>query len=232
MYTALIVDDEPHARGVLRRSLELFCPQFTTIREARDRAEALAQLADRKVDLTFLDIQLKKENGIKIYPELARWCRNIIFVTAYDAYAVKAFKTEALHYLLKPIEPADLEQAVERAKLTQERIIISNLDAQTPLAHEEILYLRSDGPYVYFHTTDGRSLTGTHGLREYESRLKSRMFCRPHQSFLVNLRQVERVVLDEQSNGTVYLRGDHPPIAMSKRRRPDFLRALREFGQT
>lgn len=229
MYTALIVDDEPHAIGVLRRSLELFCPQFTTIREARDREEALLRLADKEVDLTFLDIQLKKDNGIDIYPELARWCKNIIFVTAFDEYAVSAFKTRALHYLLKPVSPSDLEQAVERADLAQGKIIIYNLGARTVLAYSDIRYLRSDGPYVHFHTTDGRTLTGTRGLKKYAEQLKSKIFFRTHQSFLVNLNYVNKVSLEEQQSGVVYLKGDDTPISIAKRRRAAFLRALEEI---
>lgn len=230
MYTALIIDDETDARSVIRRSLQLFCPQFIHIREARDRAEALHQLKDGTVDMTFLDIRLKKENGIDLYPEFVKLCKNIVFVTAYDEYAVKAFKTEALHYILKPIDPEDLEKAVRRAQLTPSRIVIANLNSRTPLTHNQILYLNSDGPYVHFFTTDGRTITGTHGLKHYDDRLNSEAFCRPHQSYLINLTHVERVCLEEEQYGVVYLRGVAKPIAMSKRRRPDFMRALEQLG--
>jgi len=179
MYTALIIDDETDARSVMRKSLELFCPQFTKIREAKDRAEALNQLKDNTVDMTFLDIKLKQESGIAIYPELSNWCPNIVFVTAYHKYAVTAFKMKALHYLLKP--------AVNRANLTQSRIVVATVGARTPLRYDQISYLKSDGPYVHFFTVDGQSLLGSHGLKYYDSRIQSDLFCRPHQSYLVNL---------------------------------------------
>ena len=229
MFTALIVDDEIDGRSLIRKSLELFCPQFSKFREATDRAQALQQLVDREVDMIFLDINLKKENGIDIYPELLGWCPNIVFVTAFDEYAVKAFRVKALHYILKPIDPDDLIEAVNRADLTQGRIVISNLGKRTPLTFQEIIYLKSDGPYVHFHTIDGRTITGTHGLKYYDERLNSPIFCRPQQSYLVNLTQVNHISMDESSHGTVYLRGKEEPITMSKRMGPEFIKALGEM---
>lgn len=226
MYTALIIDDETDARSVMRKSLELFCPQFTDIREAKDRAEALTHLKHSKVDMTFLDIRLKQESGIALYPELSAYCPNIVFVTAYNKYAVTAFKMKALHYLLKPVDPDDLVEAVDRADLAQSRIVVATVGARTPLRYDEIVYLKSDGPYVYFYTADGQSLLASHGLKYYDSRIQSGLFCRPHQSYLVNLTRVERIDLEAEQFGVVYLKGIPEPIPMSKRRRSSFVDAL------
>ncbi len=191
MFTALIIDDELDAISVLRKSLQLFCPDFTKILEATDGAQALAHLARENVDLTFLDIKLKRENGIDLYHRIIPLCTKIVFVTAYDEFAVKAFKTNALHYLLKPVEPAELEKAVVRADLRPHRLMVTNQGVREPLAFDDIVYLESDGPYTTFHLVDGRSILIAYTLKHFEVQLPANTFFRIHRSFLINLRFVD-----------------------------------------
>ena len=121
---------------------------------------------------------------------------------------------------------SDLEQAVERADLGKGRIVIVNLNSRTPLDYDDILFLNSDGPYVHFHTTDGRVVTGTHGLNFYSKQLNSNVFQRSHRSFLVNLSQVETALSDKDGGGTVIIKGYGKPIPIAKRRRKEFMEAL------
>lgn len=192
MYTALIIDDEPDAISVLRRSLELFCPAFSTILEARDGAQARACLQRHNVDLTFLDIRLKRESGLTLYREIDNLCPNFVFVSAYDEYAVKAFKTEALHYLLKPVEPAELEKAVARANLAPTRITISNTAMKIPIDYKNILYLKSDGPYTTFYTLKKKPIVIAYTLKYFQRQIKSPDFFRVHRSFFINLKHVNQ----------------------------------------
>lgn len=228
MYTALIIDDEPDAISVLRKSLELFCPDFTEIREASNGAEAKAQLKDGEVDLTFLDIRLKRENGLTLYKEIAQLCPKIVFVTAYDEYAVKAFKTEALHYLLKPIEPAELEKAVERANLSSKRIVLTSNEATTPLDVPDIVYLSSHKSYTTFHTVKGQKILMTKNLKHYESQMRSSSFFRPHQSYLVNLAFVQN--LSSINKEVILKNGVRLPV--SKRQMKGFREAMDRFSRT
>lgn len=229
MHTALIIDDESDARSVMRKMLELYCPQFSRILLAATAQHALQQLREEVVDLIFLDIKLKGPSGLEIYAELARYCDKIVFVTAYKKHAFAAFRNNPLHYLLKPVNPDDLTEAVRRADLSSRRIVIVNTHRRTPLNFDDILYLHSDGPYVQFHTTDKRVVTGTHGLKYYEEKLNSPEFCRPHQSYVVNLGAVQQVRKEEGPFGTVYLKGVDEPITMSRRLARLFVEALENY---
>ncbi|MEM6769807.1 MAG: LytTR family DNA-binding domain-containing protein [Bacteroidota bacterium] len=227
MFTALIIDDEPDAIGVLRKSLELFCPIFSEIRAARNGQEALEQLQDGAVDLTFLDIRLKREDGLALYPQISKFCQKIVFVTAYDEYAVSAFKTEALHYLLKPIEPEELEKAVERANLTPSRIVLASHEQRVTLDYRDILYLNSDKSYTTFYTVNGEKHIMTKTLKFYEEQLSSPLFYRPHQSYLVNLQYVTRLLSIRKE---VALK-DGTLIPISKRQLKPFKAAMARFAR-
>jgi two-component system LytT family response regulator len=225
MYTALIVDDEQDGRTSLRKMLELYCPQFTKVYDARDGKEAMAVLESYKVDLVFLDIQLKKESGLELSGRVKKYCKKIIYVTAYDEYAVKAFQTKVVHYLLKPVEPALLEQAVEYAELPKGggQVEVSTLEETAVLQFDEILYLEGEGNYSNFYTVDGRHFFTSKGVKHYEENILPNYFQRPHQSYLVNMKHVRKVLT---SNKRVILANDIS-IPSSKRKFPGFIIALK-----
>lgn len=233
MYNALVVDDEADARNVMRRLIELFCPEVTAVSEAENSAEALRMIVQRRYDLAFVDIQLNGESGIELAEKLGRHCPNIIFVSAYDTYAVEAFQTQALHYLLKPVDPELLQQAVARARTQepvnadrQNRIVLSTKQKVTVLRHEEVRYVEGEGNYCTFHLTDDKTILVSHNLSYYERQLDSPTFFRIHQSYLVNLQHVGGMVVGRgTSNSEVELtNGKKLPIARSRKK--NFLHAL------
>ena len=234
MYNAIVIDDEADARNVMRRLIELFCPEITNVAEAADGAEAQRMIQQRRYDLAFVDIQLNGESGIDLARELSRHCANIIFVTAFDDYAVEAFQTQALHYLLKPVDPELLQQAVARAQLDRQRhseldnrILLNTKTKVTVLRYEEIHCVSGEGNYCTFRTAAEPEILVSHNLSYYEKQLASPLFLRIHQSHLVNLSFVEGVVnLPGTSNVAAELPGGlRLPVARSRKKR--FLAALR-----
>jgi len=231
MYSAIIIDDEADARNVMRRLLELFCPQINDVEEAKDGVSALNLVRHKRFDFAFVDIQLNGESGIDLAMSLAPDCENIIFVTAFDKYAVAAFQTEAIHYLLKPVDPELLQQAVAKAVkrgsgegdgLTG-KVLLTTKDRMVVLRYNEIRYVIGDGNYATFYDDAGGSLMVSHNLSYYQQQLNSAKFYRIHQSYLVNLQYVRGISQrDKQGNYSVDMSdGVSLPLARSKKR--DFI---------
>ncbi len=234
MYKAIVIDDEADARNVMRRLIELFCPQISMLDEAEDGANARRLVSQRRYDFAFFDIQLNGESGIDLARELALYCGNIIFVTAFDKYAVEAFQTEAIHYLLKPVDPELLQQAIQRAhknELTgndkiKDRLFLATKESMTVLKYAEIRYVTGDGNYSIFYDDSGGSLMVSRNLSYYQRQIDSPGFYRIHQSYLVNLDYVRGISQrDKQGNYSVDMPdGVSLPLARSKKR--DFIRLL------
>lgn len=227
MYTALVIDDEADARNVMRKLLELFCPEISLLLEAEDGEEALKLVNNRKFDFAFVDIQLNDESGIDVAKKISRYCPNIIFVTAYDKYAVEAFQTEAIHYLLKPVDPELLQQAIRRSNLNfdapsefSNKVFLSTKEKMTVLRHDEIRYLMGAGNYTTFYDSDGESMMVSRNLAFYERLIDSSSFFRIHQSYLVSNKYIAGVQpRDRQGNLSVVLKnGDELPLSRNNRK--------------
>lgn len=236
MYSALIIDDEADARQVLSRLLEIVCPDIKMIVAVKTAQEALAAVSKRAFDMAFIDIRLRQANGLELANRLIRYCPNLIFVTAHDQYAVAAYRTEAIDYLLKPVNPEHLRKAVDRAKQNvaspperQERLILSTKEGMIVLVQAEILRVEGDGNYCTFHSRQGQKYLVSKNLSHYEELLSSERFQRTHQSHLVNLAAVREYL---NRDGKAYTRlenGDLIPVA--RRRKEKFKRALQRLGR-
>lgn len=230
MYHALIIDDEQDARGVLRRLLEMFCPEVTKISEAATAEESLALARVNTINIAFIDIQLKRDNGLELAEKLSDFIPNLIFVTAFDKYAVNAFQTPAIHYLLKPVDPELLQQAVAKARASdeqsngsQDKILLVTKQEHIALLQEEIDYIKGEGNYCTFHCKDDRHYLVSKNLAHYEEQLVSRFFFRIHQSYVVRVNAV-REVINESGFFAVLANGTKLPIA--RRRKDEFVGLL------
>jgi len=234
MYKAIVIDDEVDARNVMRRLIELFCPQISKLDEAEDGASARRLIHQQRYDFAFFDIQLNGESGIDLARELAQDCGNIIFVTAFDKYAVEAFQTEAIHYLLKPVDPELLQQAIQRAHKNEStgndkiknRLFLTTNESMTVLKYDEIRYVVGDGNYATFFDDSGGSHMVSHNLSYYQRQIDSPGFYRIHQSYLVNLDFVRGISQrDKQGNYSVDM-PDGVRLPLSRRKKRDFIRLL------
>ena len=234
MYKALVVDDEPDARGVVHKTLKMFCPEIDEVFEAEDGTEALNLASKTRFDLAFLDIQLNGEDGIDLAKSLAAFCPNIIFVTAHDEHAIRAFQTNAVHYLLKPIEPAQLRQAIARVQLRVKQpeltdryksIRITTGGITRMLLFESIVFLKGSGNYSTFYLDTGEELFLSRGLSYYEKKLLKEGFFRVHQSYLVNLKHVSGV----SHKDTLIMLTNGDSVNLSRRKKKEFLEEIQRI---
>lgn len=233
-YQALIIDDEAGNRELLTSLLQKHCPMIEGIEEAASSTEALGKLKKVKPDVVFLDIEMPGGNGFDFLNELDEIDFKIIFVTAYDAYALKAIKYSALDYILKPVDPKELVTAVQKLDETynqKEKLDLLNFnmaneeDRRIALATQdeiifarvnEIIRLQAEANYtkVFLENDPPVLLSGNLGF--FEKLLKDQRFFRTHQSHLVNMKHVKKYVKTE---GGYFLMDDlsQVPIARMKR---------------
>jgi two-component system, LytTR family, response regulator len=239
---ALIVDDEPVARKILREELELL-PSIEAIEEAENGEAALLKISSTNPDVVFLDIQMPVMGGFEFLERLnSGHLPAVVMVTAYDQHAIRAFEAGAVDYLLKPISPQRLLQALDRAK----RIAANPLRAAESLAHlqeirpasnagatklrkivgkqgdaffllspDEILAFQAEGDTTWIITAKQR-YSATENLRALEARLRNTSFRRIHRNALVNMEQIRKISMITSQRWLITLNNGQEFIA-SKR---------------
>ena len=214
MIKALIIDDEPLARMVVKEYIQQF-DQIEVMQECNDGFEGLKAIQMHQPDLIFLDVQMPKINGFEML-ELVDKQPAVIFTTAFDEYAIKAFETHAVDYLLKPFSKDRFNKAVEKflaqAQATpaapKETEKLLEFAAQSPAQHERIVvktgtkvkiipvadvqYLQADDDYVSVYTQDGSYLKNK-TMSFFEQTLDARQFVRVHRSYMVSVPEITRI---------------------------------------
>jgi two-component system LytT family response regulator len=227
---ALIVDDERLARLALR-TLLAGNAGVVVVGEASGVNDAEALIRREHPHVVFLDIQLRGENGFDLLARNAGTFHTV-FVTAFDAYAVRAFEVHALDYLLKPVDPARLKTALARAREpTHARAVpppsayryddlFFHDDARSPrfVRIRDIAFIRAAGNYTELHFTAGPPLLVLRTLSTWETQLAGAPFVRAHRSLVVNLDFVERIERGEGYTYDLFVRGHPEPLPMSRRR--------------
>jgi two-component system LytT family response regulator len=201
---AIIVDDERLARKELRSLLAEF-EEISVIGEAENLSETVALIENEKPDVVFLDVQLSNENGFDLLEKVEKKF-NLIFVTAFDKFAIRAFEINALDYLLKPVNPERLAKAIERlfegetensAELRplefDDRLFLDSGEKSCFLLISEISHICASGDYTEVLTITGHKFLIEKSLREWEMRLPEKYFARIHRSTIVNLDQIEKI---------------------------------------
>jgi two-component system, LytTR family, response regulator len=228
---ALIIDDERLARNELRRLLENF-PKVEIVGEAANADEAVKLIEELQPDLLFLDIQMPGKNGFELLESLEDVNPEVIFTTAYDDYAIKAFEYNALDYLLKPIDLQRLSEAVHRVfdefdkKHTQtaERKVLGENDQVFIKDGEKCWFVKlgkvrlfeSMGNYVRLHFDDQKPLV-LKSLNALEERLDAHTFFRANRKHIINLQFIEKIEPWFSGGLLVTLRGNGEKIEISRR---------------
>ena len=215
---ALIVDDERLARLELRRLLAAH-PEVEILGEARDGAEARESIGKLSPDLLFLDIQMPGMTGFELLETLDD-VPQVIFTTAYDEYAIKAFEVNALDYLMKPIAPARLAAALARVRPVPdtprlEQVFVRDGDRCWILRLPEIFLLESEGNYTRLYFGNERPLI-RRSLNALEEQLDPGMFFRADRKQILNLKWIEKVEVAISGGLLVTLRGGRT-VEMSRR---------------
>lgn len=227
-YKTLIVDDERLARKEMRRLLAEFDEIFV-VGEAENLSEAVEIIEKEKPQIVFLDIQLSNETGFDLLEKTAHNFK-LIFVTAFDAYAIRAFEVNALDYLLKPVNPDRLAKAVER--LTEEkndekteirplefddRIFLELGERSVFLKVNEISHINSAGDYSEITTVSGEKHLIEKPLREWEERLPEKYFLRIHRQTIINLEEIEEIETWFNRTFQVRLKNFRQKLSVSRR---------------
>ncbi len=227
-WTALIVDDEWLVREELKQLLADY-PEIEVAGEAGSVRQAAELLRGRRFDVIFLDIQMPGALGFELLDQ-AEVTGKVIFITAYDQYAIKAFEVNALDYLLKPIQRERLGKAIARLGSSAPELP----QPRTRLGHDDVVYvviagslkflqvaqircLTAGGNYSYLYYQEHRRELVTKSLQEWEEILPPDYFLRIHRSTLVNFEFVERIEKRPNYSHLVYIRGIDKPMVMSRR---------------
>jgi two-component system LytT family response regulator len=255
MLKICIIDDEQDARSLLREMLADLAHDCRIIGEANNKATAIELLKTTQPDVVFLDIDLKDGTGFEVLSALPPPQYGIVFTTAFNQFAIKAFKVNALDYLLKPIELEELNAAVTKVKKGQsvtdfqeqikqlltttqthksERLTLNTADGIYFLAIEDILHLESSGNYTTFWTIDGEKVVVSSNLGSYEHLVSNtckstnmdEQFFRVHQSHIIRISKVKQMM--KQPDGEFVVLDNGTRIPISRRRREAFLMAMNQ----
>ena len=248
----IIIDDEPPCRSVLRNLMLMEYPTFTLLAECKDGIEGLKKIESLNPDFIFLDVAMPRMNGFEMLSKIDNPNFEIIFTTAFDQFAIEAFKVSAIDYLLKPIAKNELTRAVEKVlirltsinkellSLEYIKLFLQNITTNTksfpnialPVLNglemvkvEDIMYATSDINYtnIIFVNNDKKVIAKT--LKEFEKLVNGHPFARIHRSVLINLKYLKQYVKGE--GGYVILsNGEH--FDVSRRRKEGLLKMLKK----
>lgn len=246
MIKAIIVDDELGARESLSKMIEKNCKQIEVVAKVDSMLSAFEAITNKEPDLVFLDIEMPNGNAFDLLEKFKNINFNIIFTTAYDHYAIKAIKFSAVDYILKPIDPEELINAVKRFESQagqkntldkQFKTLLSNARPENKLKKvgipdgdglifinlSDIIRCDSDGNYTFFILTNGKKIIASRTLGEYEQMFADDNFFRVHRSHLINLEHVKKYIKGE---GGYVVMSDNSQVEVSRRNKTDFLEKL------
>jgi len=236
MIRTIIIDDEENNRQMIGDLLENYCPKVQKIAEADGVESGVKAIQQHHPDLILLDIKMDDGDGFDLLEKVGNIDFKVIFITAYEEYAIKAFKFSAIDYLLKPVDPDDLVEAIEKAEtqilkdlkyqlstLTEnlhsdkrKTLVLRTSDKIHYLNTQNIIRCESDRNYTLFYLNNGQKIVVSNPVKDYEEMLDDHGFFRIHKSHLVNLSFVESYI---KGDGGYLLLKDKSklPVAMRKK---------------
>lgn len=249
MIRSIIIDDESSARDGLKLVLEKFCPDVKILTLCTSPEEGVNAIHSLKPDLVFLDVQMPHKSGFNLLEELGDFDFEVIFVTAYDRYAIKAIRFSALDYLLKPVDIEELQKAVQRAaeRISEktsrssylsllknirqapqklEKLAIPTFDGIILEPVDSIIFCEADRNYTNLMMVGDRKIVVSKNLKDFENMLSESGFFRIHHAYLINMKYVKKYVKGE--GGYVILEGDRH-VDVSRRKKEAFLQLLNKI---
>lgn len=243
---AVIIDDEIDSIALLGLLLKQTSYNVEILGNAQNVADGISLIQRVKPDLVFLDIKMPDGTGFELLERLEEKEFEVIFITAFNEYALKAFEFTAIHYLLKPADISDIEEALNRftkyhskisdkldhyneyvsdktdkiALQTNEKLIIVKLN--------DILWLEADGPYTIFHLTTNERIIVSKSLHTYQEYLEKKDFSRSHSKYIVNLHYIKQ--FDKANNNEIELENGQT-LKVSVRKKTEFITRLKKFTQ-
>jgi two-component system, LytTR family, response regulator len=242
----IIIDDEKNALEVLKIQLLDYCSNVDLVAECNSGSAGIEAIKKHKPDLVFLDIEMPHINGFDVLNATNDQSYKVIFTTAYNQFAVRAFKYSALDYLLKPIDIEELKDAVQKVKTyepseLEARItsLLSNIKQQQkpkvalPIGDsiqlfdtDDIVRFESDSNYTHLFLHTGKKITTAKTLKEVSIAMDGSNFCRVHQSHLINLSCVAKIM---RGDNMYVVLNDDTNIPVSRNKREEFLERFRRL---
>jgi len=243
MIRTVVVENEVNAQKLLTTILKQYVPDLELIGVSGSVKASLELIESNQPDLVFLDIELDDGTAFDLLEKIENQCFKLIFVTAYDNFALKAFEYEAIDYIVKPYSPKEVIKAVKRVeqipffdsfrdelialvekeKSRSARITISNADGIFIIKITDITRLEGQRSYCKFYLKTGEKILASKPLKEFEESLPDHNFFRVHQSHLINLDYIKQ--FSKEDGGYIIMENlDKVPIA--KRRRKEFLDSI------
>jgi two-component system, LytTR family, response regulator len=243
----ILVDDEESSLEVLCILITQYFPQLRIVGKAQNIQDAEVLLKAQKPDILFLDVQMPDGSGFELLRNVGKVAFPVVFVTAYNQYAIQALRLSAADYLLKPIHKNDLQFAIEKcskmrdfyaqneldyaellanqSQKQSEKILVLNKYSGENLAYPQIVSIEADSNYVIIHTTESRKITISKTLKEMEDILcdSSYYFLRVHKSFIVNTQHIKQI--HKKDALTLLLQNDQI-IEIPQRKRGEILQIL------
>ena len=247
----VVLDDEKKVRKGIVEVIQNYCPDVQSIHEASDVKSAYDLINEVVPDVLILDISLGEETSFDLLKQLNHVDFKIIFVTAFEHYAIKAIKFSALDYIVKPINPKELIEAVNNAHKMLEhehtelklnallsnienisngikRIILKTSESIYLVNIQDIVRCESDDCYTIFYLADNRKIMVSKTLKEFEGLLSEYGFFRSHQSHMINLYYMER--FDKHDGGTIFMK-DKSDVPVSSRKRNSLLKIFDKYSR-
>jgi len=242
----VLVDDEKNSLIIMQKLLEKHTPNVEVIASAQSVAEGIEVIDTEKPDLVFLDISMPDGDGFEVLEKVSHTNFQVIFSTAYDQYAIRAFEVSALHYILKPVKPEDLIEALKRfeelssegdlsekikilsgaLKETPNRLVLPTSNGMHIIDIEEIIRCESSNNYTTFFFKERQKIVVSKSIQLYEQMLSHSHFCRIHNKHLVNLKFIKKYV---KGRGGHVLLNDGSQVDVSDGRKKNFLSKLSEY---
>jgi two-component system LytT family response regulator len=244
----ILIDDEKGSLESLTFEIREYCPEVEVIAATQDSAEGLRLIQKLSPDLIFLDIEMPGMNGFELLQQLSDVSLHVIFVTAYDQFAIRAFDFNAIDYVLKPVRKAKLISAVQKVVERQQPkldkmsldALVQNIRIQSHTGLEnialpthdgfnmvhvnDITYLQAESNYTWVHLADKKKYLVTKTLKDMEDMLSFPQYFRSHKSYLVNLNHVERYV---RGQGGYLVMKDHAQIPVARTQKTELMQVMK-----
>lgn len=246
---AVLIDDEMNALEMMEWLLRTYCPDVDIAAMCTSAEHGLAAIRRHDPDVVFLDIEMPHMNGFALLESFDRIPFEVVFCTAYDQFAIKAFKYSALDYLLKPVDPGDLQatmlrirdrkvrpsreqfelllqQLREPERVTPARIALTTGDGLIFVPTGDIIYCEAESNYTRVVLAGGRKVVVSKVLKDIDEALSGPDFCRVHSSFLINVNHIRKYV---RGDGGYLIMDDDANVPISRNRRQEFMEMFSRF---
>lgn len=250
MIKSILIDDEKNSLEMMEWLIGTYCPQVSIVAQCSNAEEGIVTIRQYQPDVVFLDIEMPHMNGFDMLEQFDQINFEVVFCTAYDQFALRAFRYSALNYLLKPIDPDDLIETVHRietrrippsheqiasllqimrqpmAPATPARIALTTFDGLLFVQTQDIMYCEAESNYTKVVLSGGRKVTVAKVLKDLDETLAGEVFFRIHNSFLININHIKRFV---RNDGGYVVMADDANISISRSRKQAFMDMFPKF---